>query len=317
MNRILITGCSGFIGQNFLKYLFNKNSSIEVLGVDRNSSRFTHPSFTFLHTSVQSLTIADLSGVSSILHLAARTGVRQSILEPEDYLEQNVAATVHLLELAIKAHVKRFLFASSSSVYGDTAGRAEGSGPIDSSSCKSFYAFTKQQCEVLTHFYSQTYHLQCVGLRFFTVYGPSPRTDMLIGKVLDCAKSSTPFVFFGNPKNVLRSFTYVDDVASCLFSVLTTKNLPLWSVFNVGNPRSVDCHTILTYLEKELAAFGYTFSIQYREKNLLDSIETRAHINKAFTELQWIPAVDIEEGIHNTVVAEFSNSETMLQEEVA
>jgi nucleoside-diphosphate-sugar epimerase len=134
---------------------------------------------------------------------------------------------------------------------------------------------------------------------------------MLNGKFLDCAKSSTPFVFFGNPKNVLRSFTYVDDVASCLLSVLTKKTLPLWSVFNVGNPRSVDCYTILTYLEKELAAVGYTFTIQYHEKNLLDSIETRAHINKASIELQWIPVIDIEEGIHNTVVAEFSDSKNM------
>ncbi len=306
MNRILLTGCSGFIGSNFLQFGFSKMACTQILGIDRKPCSFTHTNFSFLHKSIQDLSLQDLSGITHILHLAARTGVRQSTSEAEDYFEQNVKATHHLLELAKQAGIQRFLFASSSSVYGDNPGQPEANLPITPLACKSFYALTKHQCEVLTHFYSQAYGIQCIGLRFFTVYGPSPRTDMLIGKAIHCAKAGLSLPFFGVPKDTLRSFTYVDDVISCILKLLNKNDLPAWSIWNIGNPTSVDCQTVLDCLKNELQKYGTQLTIQYFEKNSLDTIETRADITKASTELHWIPLTDIQEGIKKTVRAQFT-----------
>jgi UDP-glucuronate 4-epimerase len=306
MIRILLTGCSGFIGSNFLRYVFSKTIHYSILGVDHKSCSFVHPNFTFLLKSIQELSLQDLSGITHILHLAARTGVRQSTTQAEDYFEQNVKATHHLLELAKQLKIKTFLFASSSSVYGDNPGQSESEQPILPFACKSFYALSKQQCEVLTHFYAQTYGIQCIGLRFFTVYGPSPRTDMLIGKAIESAKTCTPLPFFGIPKNTLRSFTYVDDVISCILKLLEKENLPIWSIWNIGNPNSIDCQTVLDCLTSELQKYGHTLTIKYFEKNNLDTIETRADITKASTELHWIPLTDIKEGIQKTIYSQFN-----------
>jgi UDP-glucuronate 4-epimerase len=306
MTRILVTGCSGFIGSNFLEYVYTLNLPFSVLGVDWKPCSFSHSHFEFLQKSVQDLTIQDLSGVTHILHLAARTGVRQSTSEAEDYFEQNVKATHHLLELAKHRKIQKFLFASSSSVYGDNPGQTEGLLPILPSACKSFYALTKQQCEVLTHFYSQAYGIQCIGLRFFTVYGPSPRTDMLIGKAIHCAKAGLSIPFFGVPRNTLRSFTYVDDITSCILQLLKKDDLPMWSIWNIGNPNSVDCQSVLDCLKAELQKYGTEITIEYLEKNSLDTIETRADITKASTELHWTPLTDIQEGIKKTVRAQFT-----------
>ena len=309
MKRILLTGCSGFIGTNFLQYVFSHHLPFEVIGVDKNYCSFQHPTFIFLHKSVQELTESDISGCSIILHLAARTGVRQSTAEAEDYLKQNVLATTHLLELAVKTKVQQFFFASSSSVYGDQPGQSETDIPISPLACKSFYALTKQQCEVITHYYSQQFGLQCIGLRFFTVYGPSPRTDMLIGKIIDSAKRSEDVCFFGNPKETFRSFTYVDDVVECILKLIEKESLSSWSVWNIGNSNSVSCQVVLDCLTDTLQQYGLTYSVKYLEKNKLDTIETRANITKASYELNWMPKISIEEGIQQLISAEFSSLE--------
>jgi UDP-glucuronate 4-epimerase len=303
MKKILLTGSSGFIGTNFIQYIHRHNIPIYILGVDNYPSKIHYPHFSFLNKGVIDLTSADISGCTTILHLAARTGVRQSTLEAQDYLQQNVAATHHLLELAVKVGIQRVFFASSSSVYGDHPGQPEGEFPIDSISCKSFYALTKQQCETLSYYYSKKHGLTCAALRFFTVYGPSPRKDMLIGQVIHSAIQKNVVSFFGDPSETLRSFTYVDDVIRCILLLLEYQELPTWSAWNIGNPENVSCRYVLDCLTNELGKHTINYSLQYTEKNSLDTCETRANITKATRLLNWSPRVSIEEGIQKTVAS--------------
>lgn len=307
MKQWLITGVSGFIGTNFLRFIFNSSNPVNILGVDKQPCSFQHPNFQFLQKDVRDLMPSDISGCNLILHLAARTGVRQSTQEAEDYLQQNVVATHHLLELAVKVGIQQFFFASSSSVYGDHPGQSEGELPIEPTACKSFYALTKQQCETLSYYYSKKYTIQCVALRFFTVYGPSPREDMLIGKVIHSALENKPVIFFGNPSITLRSFTYVDDIIECILLLLEYKNLPKWSVWNIGNSENVSCQLVLDSLTEGLAKYKLQYLLEYTEQNKLDTTETRANIQKATTLLGWTPKISIQEGIQKTIYSVAGN----------
>lgn len=303
MKKLLITGVSGFIGSNFLRHIFDASGSLFIIGVDKQECDFVNPHFEFIRKDVRDLTTKDVSGCTTILHLAARTGVRQSTLEAQDYLQQNVAATHHLLELAVQVGIQRVFFASSSSVYGDHPGQPEGEFPIDSVACKSFYALTKQQCETLSYYYSKKHGITCAALRFFTVYGPSPRKDMLIGQVIHSAIQQKVVSFFGDPSGTLRSFTYVDDVIQCICMLLEYQELPTWSAWNIGNPENVSCRYVLDCLTNELGKHTINYSLQYTEKNSLDTCETRANITKATRLLNWSPRVSIEEGIQKTVAS--------------
>lgn len=303
MKQLLVTGVSGFIGTNFLRFVFEKIDTLCIIGVDKQLCSFQHHNFTFLHKDIRNLSMFDISGCDTILHLAARTGVRQSTIEAEDYLQQNVVATHHLLELAVKTGIQQFFFASSSSVYGDHPGQPEGDSPIQPTACKSFYALTKQQCEVLSHYYSEKYTLKCAALRFFTVYGPAPRQDMLIGNVIHSAIQQKSITFFGDPLKTLRSFTYVDDVIQCILLLLEKPNLPKWSAWNIGNSENVSCQTVLNCLTDGLSTYNLSYSIQYTEQNKLDTTETRANIQKATSLLGWSPQVSIEKGIQKTISA--------------
>ena len=129
---------------------------------------------------------------------------------------------------------------------------------------------------------------------------------MLIGKAIQCAKANVPLPFYGKPSESLRSFTYVDDVISCILKLLEKTYLPPWSIWNIGNPYSIDCQTVLDSLQSELQTYGKTLTIDYLDKNTLDTLETRADITKASTELDWIPLTNISEGIRKIVRSEFT-----------
>lgn len=306
MPGILVTGCSGFIGQNLLRILQDK-SEYRRVGVDLQALPPSCKVETFLQKDVLDLRKEDLSGISVVIHLAARTGVRASASEATDYFKKNVSATQHLLEISVKSGVRRFFFASSSSVYGDHPGQPEGDLPIGSESCKSFYALTKHQGEVLTWFYSQKYPIQCFALRFFTVYGPQPRNDMLIGKTIECALQGKPIQFFGQPWQSLRSFTYVDDLCDGILKLLQSSVSESWSAWNLGNPENISCDNILCILGDELNKHGYTVTSEYVAKDSQDTQETLANILKASKELGWKPNTSIQDGIHKTVQSVLSS----------
>lgn len=298
MKNILITGCSGFIGQNLCRFL---SPSTYILGVDIRPLPFSHPNLRFLRKDVLEMTASDLHGITDVIHLAARTGVRASASESADYLQKNVKATHHLLQISVVAGVRRFFFASSSSVYGDHPGQPEGSMPIGPEACKSFYALTKHQGEVLTWFYSQHYPIQCFCMRFFTVYGPQPRQDMLIGKAIYSALDGIFLPFYGKPSESLRSFTFVEDLCEAISKLLNFDTPEKWSAWNFGNPVNTDCQTVLDLLSTELSKFGKCLQIEYLSKDSQDTQETLANIEKARNLLKWNPSTNLQDGIAKTL----------------
>lgn len=299
MKQILVTGCSGFIGQNLCKYLGSLGYTFR--GIDIRPPPCSLPNLEFHQKDVLELNAHDLSGISDVIHLAARTGVRASSSEAADYFQKNVQATHHLLELCVRVGVSRFFFASSSSVYGDHPGRDEGSMPIGPEACKSFYAITKHQGEVLTWFYSQQYPIQCFCMRFFTVYGPQPRKDMLIGKVIHSTLLGKPVPFYGTPSDSIRSFTFVDDLCNAIYRLLRLETSEKWSAWNLGNPVNSDCQTVLNLLSTELSKYGKHLQIEYFSKDSQDSQETLANTEKARALLEWNCVTYLQEGIARTV----------------
>ncbi len=226
----------------------------------------------------------------AIVHLAARAGVRPSLAQPRLYTDVNVAGTQNLLEFARATGVKKFVFASSSSVYGvnqkvpfsehDPIFR-----PI------SPYAATKLAGEALCHVYHHLYGMDMVCLRFFTVYGPRQRPDLAIRKFTAAILAGQPIEVFGDG-STRRDYTHIDDI---LQGVLAALDRPLgFEIINLGESRTVELRELIALIEK---ATGKTARIHRQPLQPGDVPVTFADITKARRLLDYNPRVPIEDGI--------------------
>ncbi len=230
-------------------------------------------------------------GYDSIIHIAARAGVRPSVQNPSAYIETNVVGTYNLLEAARLAGVGQFLLASSSSVYG-MARKVPFSEDLALPQTLSPYAATKLAAEHLCGSYSHLYELAVVVMRFFTVYGPAQRPDLAIHKFTDSIYHGRPIQQYGDG-TTRRDYTYVDDIVQGVLGALKYRRTP-FEIFNLGENQTTTLSDLIVSIEN---ALGKKAIIEHLPEQQGDMPLTCADIDKARALLGYHPRVKISEGI--------------------
>jgi UDP-glucuronate 4-epimerase len=302
--KLLITGGAGFIGSHLVEALAARGDSVSAID---NFDDFYDPAIKRSNVNnfpgsvrLHEIDLCDPVAVSgalaqekpdAIVHLAARAGVRPSVQSPELYLQTNIFGTFNLLEAARQNGVSRFIFASSSSVYGATRTLPfREDQPILQT--LSPYASTKLAGEQLCSNYSYLYGLQVVCLRFFTVYGPRQRPDLSIHRFTHLIANGKPIEVYGDG-SAARDFTYVDDIIQGLFGAIEFQGPP-FDVFNLGENNTIDLLSMIGEIEK---ALGRKATIEFRPPVPGDMPRTFADITKARKLLNYQPTISIQEGI--------------------
>ena len=307
MKNILVTGGAGFIGSHLVDRLLAEGQwKVSVID-DLND--FYDPAIKLANASKHQkssnyqLFIADIrdqvalakifatNSFDCIVHLAARAGVRPSLVEPLLYAETNINGTMNLLELAREHGIKQFVFGSSSSVYGLNAKVpfAE-DDPIRQPI--SPYAATKAAGELICHTYTHLYGIRSICLRFFTVYGPRQRPDLAIHKFARLISEDKPIPVFGDG-TTRRDYTFIDDIIAGVRAAIDY-NKTEYEVINLGESRTVELRELISLLEKEL---GKRAQIDRQLLQPGDVTQTFADIAKASRLLGYNPQTQIEEGI--------------------
>ena len=311
MQRILITGGAGFIGSHLVERLLAEGDWQITVVDDFNDfydpaikranvrPRLSDPKYTLVEADIRDQNALQKAFAGSrydcIVHLAARAGVRPSLLEPQLYVETNINGTMNLLELARKTGVKQFVFGSSSSVYGvnPKVPFAEDDpifNPI------SPYAATKAAGELICHSYAHLYGMRIVCLRFFTVYGARQRPDLAIHKFAKLISAGKPIPVFGDG-TTRRDYTYVDDIIAGVRAAMDYDRTS-YEVINLGESRTVELRELIALLEE---ALGARAQIERQPLQPGDVPQTFADITKARELLGYDPQIDIETGIRRFV----------------
>jgi UDP-glucuronate 4-epimerase len=309
---IVITGCAGFIGFHLTKKLLSKNKKIIGIDIvdkyydpkkkeDRLKILKKEKNFKLLKIDLNkyNLIYSKLKNykIKLIIHLAAQPGVRISIENPHNTLKQNLVPFINILEIARIKKVKKFLFASSSSIYGDTktypfVEKDTQNVPV------SVYGATKLSNEIIASSYSKNFNMKTIGLRFFTVYGPYGRPDMAYYSFLDDLKKNKKIKVF-NKGNMLRDFTYVDDVVTGITSLINFNMKKNHDVINIGKGKPDQLMKLIKLLEVN---YQKKFKIEYTKSIPNGDIKkTFSNVNKAKKLIKWRPKVNLDEGIKKFV----------------
>lgn len=304
--RFLITGGAGFIGSNLVDRLLALNPARLVVldnfddfysaSVKRANiaDHLRHRNYRLIEADIRNYN--ELKQVFSdevfdtIIHLAAKAGVRPSLADPRGYHEVNVTGTLNLLELAQRNDIKKFVFGSSSSVYG-----AKAVPPFREDAPLlpiSPYAATKASGELLAHTYSHLYGMNITCLRFFTVYGPRQRPDLAIHKFARLMASDKPVPVFGDG-SAERDFTYIDDILNGILAAAEYDVTP-FEVINLGESQTITVKQMIEGLEE---ALGQKATIDYQPPQPGDVPRTHADVSKARQLLNYQPTTPFAVGI--------------------
>jgi UDP-glucuronate 4-epimerase len=307
---ILVTGAAGFIGSHLAAKLLEMGE--QVTGLD-NFDDFYDP-------ALKKKNVAVLSGIKGfrfeagdirdeaalkklfeanrfdcVVHLAARPGVQPSLRNPAVYADVNVKGTVNILQQMVETGVKKLVFASSSSVYGDSPVlpfHEEKSAP----SPVSPYGATKLAGEILIQTYQKIYGFDAVMLRFFTVYGPRQRPDMAISKFFRQILAGEPIALYGDGSSK-RDYTHIQDTLKGILSSL--KKCCGIKTYNLGRSETVSLKHLVELIER---AAKKKAVIEYKPERLGDPLITHADVTRAETELDYRPTIRIEDGIADYAV---------------
>ena len=309
MDRALITGGAGFIGSHLARTLlelswdvtvvdnfdpfYSKATKLANIPSERKSSRFH-----FIEADIrdyESLRRLAAGAYDVIVHLAAKAGVRPSILKPDEYLETNVKGTQNMLNFARYCGVKQFVFASSSSVYGVNK-HVPWSETDHVLLPISPYAGTKVSGELMGHVYAHLFDMRFVALRFFTVYGPRQRPDLAIHKFARAMLEGSPIPVFGDGSS-RRDYTYIDDIIRGVIAAMHYDRTP-YEVINLGNSRTVSLMEMIATIEDALRKRA---ELLYEPEQPGDVPVTYADVSKAKDLLGYDPQVPFDAGIHNFV----------------
>ena len=305
-NRILVTGCAGFIGSHVCEYLL-KNNFI-VCGIDNINDYYDiniklknidilnkFENFEFVKDDIITTKIIEKWKPYKIIHLASMAGVRYSIENPKIYFDVNVNGFINILEQCVKNNVKSIVYASSSSVYGLNE-KVPFSEEDKIETCNSPYACSKISMEQIAKTYYQLYKIESIGLRFFTVYGPRGRPDMAPYKFLKSIIDNDTFNKYGDGTSS-RDYTYIDDIVQGIIGAMENANDIKCDVYNLGNSSPVSLNTFIEYCEKvtnKKAKFNQI------ENQLGDVPKTYANIDKAKKDLNYEPKTELIEGLKKT-----------------
>ncbi len=304
--RILVTGSAGFIGSNVSKALLMRGD--EVVGIDnfndyydvslkeyRNKELEKYDSFKLYRINIES--VEDLKKVFSenkidkVCHLAAQANVRYSIDNPYVYGTTNCAGFINIIHLSKDAGIKHFVYASSSSVYGDNKKVPYSEEDIVEQPI-SLYAATKRANELIAYTCHHLYNMNTIGLRFFTVYGPAGRPDMAYFKFADKMAKGETIDVYNYGKDMKRDFTYIDDIVDGVIRALDCDYK--YEIFNLGKGSPDDFGDFISILEKHMGIKA--------KKNLLpmqpgDVMITYADTTKTEKMLGYKPSITLDEGL--------------------
>lgn len=303
---VIVTGCAGFIGSHVCEKLLAND--FNVIGIDnfdafyprpvkeQNLRAFSsHPHFTFYELDIcEGLDAVKETGISAVIHLAAKAGVRPSIEDPAGYIRSNITGTQKVHEFMLQRHIGKLVFASSSSVYGNNkktpfAETDNVDNPI------SPYAFTKKAGELMNYTFHHLYKADVVNLRFFTVYGPRQRPDLAIRKFVSRIEKNEPIVLFGDGSTA-RDYTFIEDTVTGIYQALLycMENTGLYSTLNLGNHQPV---TLMQLVEAIYEVMGKEKNIVFEAMQPGDVDITYADITKAASLLRYQPATSIHTGL--------------------
>lgn len=297
--KALVTGCAGFIGSHLTERLLNEG--YEVIGVDCFTDYYpknikdsnlhaalNHDNFEFINKDL--LSIDKYPDVDYVFHHAAQAGVRASWGKYFDtYLENNIGLTQKLLEYYKGSNIKKFVYASSSSVYGDTDEL-----PMNEESLLkpvSPYGVTKLAAEHLCSSYYTNYSVPVISLRYFTVFGPRQRPDMAIFKFVSKILNDEEITVYGNGLQT-RDFTYVTDVVEANFLAATSD--VVGDIFNIGGGNNITVNDLIKQIE---IAIGKKAKIKYIDTQKGDIKNTKSNVTKARKLLNWKAETGIIEGL--------------------
>ncbi len=311
MSHYLLTGVAGFIGARVAERLLEQGH--EVYGVDNLNDAYdvrlkeyrlkkllAFPNFTFERLdigepqAVQALFAKMPSeGWQAVINLAARAGVRQSLLDPWVYYQTNLTGTLNLLEACRQHGINKFLLASTSSVYGADAPLPT---PEDATSDRPLqpYAASKKAAEILCHTYHYLYGLDITVVRYFTVYGPAGRPDMVMFRFVQGIMEGKPVTIYGDGTQS-RGFTYLDDIAEG--TILALKPMG-YEILNLGGHETIQIGQLLTLFE-ELT--NQRAQVTYAPFHPADMYANWADTQKAQARLGWRPKVGLREGVEALV----------------
>ncbi|HSH40043.1 MAG TPA: NAD-dependent epimerase/dehydratase family protein [Chthoniobacterales bacterium] len=302
--RTLVTGGAGFIGSHLVEKLLAAGHEVSVVD-DFND--FYDPAIKRAniagvadHVRVHELDLRDSRAVKELVHrekfevvahLAARAGVRPSIGNPQLYYDTNVNGTLHLLEAARASGIERFIFASSSSVYGISK-TVPFSEDLHLTQTISPYAATKIAGEFLCSTYSHLYQMRVVALRFFTVYGARQRPDLAIHQFTRRIHEGQPIDQFGDG-TTRRDYTYVDDIIQGVMAALRYEG-PLFDIFNLGESETIELREMIAEIER---ALGRKAKINLLSEQPGDVPITCADVSKARKLLGYNPTTPLRDGL--------------------
>lgn len=319
MTTHFVTGAAGFIGSHLCESLLNQG--FDVVALD-NMNTYYDPDikqqnllaiekvahakgreFSFYMGDIRHqdkvAQIFKQHSIDTVFHLAAMAGVRPSLQNPRLYVDVNELGTINLLEEAKNAEIKKFVFASSSSVYGNQVKTpfAESDNvdhPI------SVYAATKKAGELLCHNYHKIYDLSIACLRFFTVYGPRQRPDLAIRKFTDAILNNNPVTIYGDGSKS-RDYTYIADIVQgiCLSADWLSKHTsPVYDVFNLGESKTISVLDMVKAIE---VVVGKKAVLDFQSAVAGDVEKTFADISKAKSVLGYNPATNFSDGLQKFV----------------
>ena len=302
--QYLVTGCAGFIGWKVTEFLLEMGHT--VVGIDNLNTAYDTqvkqwrlqqlegtPNFQFHRADICDRTaLQELFNTpyDAVINLAARAGVRQSVENPWVYVDTNVTGTLNLLERCRETEVKKFVLASTSSLYGANnrlpfSEEANTDGPL------SPYAASKKGAESLCHSYHHLYGIDVTIFRFFTVYGPAGRPDMSAFRFVQWISEGKPVIVYGDGKQSSRDYTYLEDIARGVIAGLK----PLkYEVINLGSDSPIVLIDTIRLIEELV---GKKAELSHQPFHPADVRATWANIQKAEKRLGWRPQVTFREGI--------------------
>lgn len=310
MAKILVTGAAGFIGMHVVLRWIGEGS--ECVGIDNlndyydirlkhdrlgqvNASRHAER-FTFVQcdiTDVEALRkLFEEHCFSTVIHLAAQAGIRYSFTHPETYVQVNMVGFFNVLQMCREFNIQHLMYASSSSVYGDSDAEVY----REDDRCETpinMYAASKKSNELMAYSYASLYGMQVSGLRFFTVYGPWGRPDMAPMIFADAIIQGEEIALF-NGGEMFRDFTYIDDIVDAVIAIAQTPPKQDYSIYNIGHSDSVHMGEFVRLMQE---AFGKDARIVSKPMQKGEVLRTFADVHRLRSDYGFAPKISIAEGL--------------------